>query len=218
MTEAVSQPSWADYLAGQSLTGYLDFLAFHAPVVEVCLEPGPQRVVEVGCGGANLAIFLSQLGIETVGVDLERDVLNEARRHSRSLRGHARFLQGDGFVSPFADGAFDVSVSQGVLEHFDDELIESFLAESVRVARRTVASMPNVNYPERDFGNERLMPAAFWEIRAKEALRRAGSFGVGARVTVSDYRRRTDLRHPVRTLTNLLGRRGIFTLLVIDRD
>lgn len=214
---AATEPSWSQYLSGQSLAGFLDFLAFHSPVVEAAVENKPRKAIEIGCGGANLAIFLSHLGIESYGLDLSDGVLQEALRHSRSLAGQVRFLRGDGFSTPFAAGAFDVSLSQGVLEHFDDERIEAFLAESIRISCRTIATVPNAWYPSRDFGDERLMKSDFWRLRAERAVEQAGAQARGARVSVTDYRRRTDLRHPLRTLLNIAGHRGIFTLMVIDR-
>ncbi len=183
-------------------------------MVRECLAVEPKRFVELGCGGANLAIFLALLGVESVGVDLEAGVIAEAQRHADQLRARVRLVVGDGFATGFADGEFDVTASQGVLEHFDDDQIERFLGESMRIARRTVASMPNAAYPTRDFGNERLMPAAFWRERGEKA---AARFGVDATVRAFDYRRKLDLRHPVNSLLNTLLGRCYFTLLVIDR-
>lgn len=205
---------WTGYLAGQSLEGFLDFLALHGPLVRECLAPAPRRFVEVGCGGANLAIFLALLGVEATGLDIEPGVIAEAARHAESLRARVDLRVADGFATGEADGAYDVAASQGVLEHFDDDAIERFLAESIRIARRTVASMPNANYPVCDFGNERLMPPGFWRERAEAAVRRAG---VRAHVEAFDYRRRFDLRHPVNSVLNLALRRCYFTLVVIDR-
>lgn len=205
--------TWADYLAGQSLEGFLDFLAFHAPLLHAIIERRPKRTIEVGCGGANLSIFLSLLGVSAVGLDLERDVLKEAARHSGALSGKTELVRSDGSCAGFRDGAFDVAFSQGVLEHFDDRQIAGFLRESMRIARCTIASVPNANYPARDFGNERLMPAEFWRERAEQVVARAG---VHAKVTVSDYRRRFDRKHPLRSAVNTLMKRCVFTLIVIE--
>ncbi len=211
--ESTETGTWSAYLAGQSLEGYLDFLSLHGPMVREVLAGDPKSVLEVGCGGANLAIFFSHLGLRSVGIDIEAGVIEEAKRHAASLRGNVEFVVGDGFATEFADREFDVSMSQGVLEHFPDEEIERFLAESIRISRRVVASMPNRNYPTRDFGNERLMPAEFWQQRGEAALARSGKTG---KVKAFDYRRRPDFKHPVNTLLNTMLRRCYFTLLVID--
>jgi SAM-dependent methyltransferase len=197
------------------LEGFLDFLSIHGPLVRESLATSPRRFVEVGCGGANVAIFMGLLGLESAGLDIEEGVIVEARRHADALNAKVDLRVADGFATGEETDAFDVAASQGVLEHFSDDQIEAFLAESIRIAKRTVASMPNANYPEHDFGNERLMPLEFWRERGVGALRRSGAKG---RVTAFDYRRRFDLRHPVNSLMNLALRRCYFTLLVIDRE
>ncbi|MBX7245367.1 MAG: class I SAM-dependent methyltransferase [Candidatus Sumerlaeaceae bacterium] len=208
--------NWATYLAGQSLEGFLDYLAFHGPFVREVLAGSPRSSVEVGCGGANLSIFLSYLGVAATAVDLEEAVLREAERHAMAMHApQVRFVQADGTATAFGDDDFDVSFSQGVLEHFNDETIERFLAESLRIAKRVVASVPNENYPTRDFGNERLMPPDFWRERGAAALRRRGGTG---NVKVLVYRRRFDKRNIWRSLMNMVRRKCIFTLLVIERS
>ena len=207
--------AWTEYLAGQSLEGFLEFLSIHGPLVRESLARSPRRFVEVGCGGANVAIFMGLLGLDSTGLDLETGVIEEARRHADALNAKVDLRVADGFATGEPAGSFDVAASQGVLEHFSDDQIENFLAESIRIARRTVASMPNANYPEQDFGNERLMPLKFWRERGEGALRRSGVKGA---VTAFDYRRRFDLRHPLNSLLNLALRRCYFTLLIIERE
>ena len=208
------QRGWAEYLAGQSLEGYLEFLAFHAPFVKEIVAAAPSSAAEIGCGGANLSIFLSHLSIQCVAVDLDRGVLSEAATHANSLRAKLDLVRANGLSLPFADQTFDVSFSQGVLEHFSDSMIEAFLAEGLRVSRRLVASMPNCYYPATDFGDERLLPASFWYERGQAAARAAG---IPAKVRTADYRRRFSSRHPVRSACNIALRRRFFTMLVINR-
>lgn len=195
------------------MEGYFSYLAFHAPMVEAILEVEPKRAVEVGCGGGNLSIFLSQVGVNALGLDIEAAVIEEAARHNRNLRGQAEFRVGDGFATGLQDQSYDIVHSQGVLEHFDDGQIERFLAEGIRIARRSVHSMPNINYPSRDFGNERLMREDFWAARCEAAGRLAGR---AVTVRTLDYRRRFHKRHIINSLRNRLLNRCFFTLAVID--
>ncbi len=207
--------SWAEYLAGQSLEGYFDFLSLHGPMIREVLSSEQKSVLEVGCGGANLAICFAHFGMRSAGIDLDPAVIAEAKRHASALQANVDLLVGDGFATEFSEGEFDVSISQGVLEHFSDDDIHRFLSESIRISGRVIASMPNVNYPTKDFGNERLMPAQFWQERGEEALRLAGRQG---KVRVFDYRRRPNMRHPLNSLINTAMRRCYFTLLVIEVD
>jgi SAM-dependent methyltransferase len=210
----MADKTWAEYLKHCSMGAYLEFLAFHYPFVEAILEGEPESTFEVGCGVGNLSIFLSSMGIRAIGIDIEQAVVDKANAHNMALRGRAEFRLGDGFATGFPDQHFGAVISQGVLEHFDDDGIERFVAEGIRVARRSVHSMPNKNYPTRDFGNERLMDSAFWKVRGEKALARSGAAGT---VRVVDYRRRFDVRHPVNSLANRLFDRKLFTLLIVER-
>lgn len=80
------------------------------------------RVLDAGCGSGWLASTLSNFGL-TVGMDITPLALREAK--GRTPR--AEFVVADGCAMPFAPGAFDVVVSQEVLEHLVDKA--RYLAE-----------------------------------------------------------------------------------------
>ena len=56
--------------SGQSIHGEAEFL----------LGYGPESVLDAGCGTGRVAIELERRGIDSVGVDLDRKMLEEARR------------------------------------------------------------------------------------------------------------------------------------------
>ena len=59
-----------------------------------------------------------------------------------------KLVLGDGRALPFADGAFDLVFSNGVLEHVgDQEDQRRFVAEALRVGRRCFLSTPNAGFP-----------------------------------------------------------------------
>ena len=45
----------------------------------------PRTVLDAGCGTGRVAIELARRGVEVVGVDVDRSMLNEARRRARGL-------------------------------------------------------------------------------------------------------------------------------------
>jgi SAM-dependent methyltransferase len=58
------------------------------------------------------------------------------------------YLVADGTKLPFADGTFDVVVSNAVIEHVGDEADQRrFVAEHLRVARNVVITTPNRWFP-----------------------------------------------------------------------
>lgn len=96
------------------------------------LRPGG-RVLEVGCGRGSMGAYFAAQGQEVHLLDVSLDALRLARRHfaGHGLSGHP--VQGDAFALPYPDRTFDVVVSIGLLEHFDD--IAGLLREQTRVLR-----------------------------------------------------------------------------------
>ncbi len=82
----------------------------------VKLVPPRGRVLEIGCGSARLSSYFAGRGYEVVGLDYAWNALLLARRKAEPMA----FVQGDAFRLPFADGTFDVVLSTGLLEHFED--------------------------------------------------------------------------------------------------
>jgi SAM-dependent methyltransferase len=63
--------------AGEATHGEADFV--------VTLEPPPASVLDAGCGTGRLAIELHRRGVDVVGVDLDRDMLDHAVRNAPAL-------------------------------------------------------------------------------------------------------------------------------------
>jgi SAM-dependent methyltransferase len=82
------------------------------------------RTVDVGCGEG----WIEALNPEVVGVDFSAVALERAREN-----GAVHLVQASAEDLPFADGAFDLAVSLGSLEHFADPV--AALREMGRVSR-----------------------------------------------------------------------------------
>lgn len=90
-------------------------------------SPG-HRVLDVGCGTGMLAArILGELGLEVVGCDFSRGMLDHARRRSRRVR----WVQGNAGRLPFGDASFDAIVSTEAFHWFPDP--HGALAEFRRV-------------------------------------------------------------------------------------
>jgi SAM-dependent methyltransferase len=76
------------------------------------LEVAPgSRLLDVACGGGQLALIAARDGADVTGVDI---ALNSVARAAARARGEglsARFLEGDAEDLPFENGSFDVVVS-----------------------------------------------------------------------------------------------------------
>lgn len=91
--------------------------------------PIARTILEVGCGTGHFTRWFDAQGYLTIGIDLSRPMLNEAKRI-----GALPYLQADAFRLPFSSDAFDLVALITVLEFLPDPVDP--LAESVRVARQ----------------------------------------------------------------------------------
>ena len=101
------------------------------------IGPG-QRVLDVGCGTAELSLLLARLtgpAGAVVGVDVSAGMLAVGRRKVAASRAAARIelLEGDALALPFADGAFDAAASAFVMRNVAD--LDLALREMARVVR-----------------------------------------------------------------------------------
>ncbi|CAM5335432.1 hypothetical protein SALBM135S_05596 [Streptomyces alboniger] len=119
-------------------------------------QPGPYRLVDVGCGLGYLVRWLAAtdaLGaeVELVGVDLDAALVGEADRLARAEGLDCRFVHGNAFDLP---EAATVYVSTGVLHHFrGPDLAEFFQAQ---------AASPAHAFCHFDIAATRLAPIGSW--------------------------------------------------------
>jgi 2-polyprenyl-3-methyl-5-hydroxy-6-metoxy-1,4-benzoquinol methylase len=90
----------------------------------------PVRVLDVGCGEAQLTHELSQAGLRVVGVDVAEEPLRRARARYPDLDLRVIPAYGEW---PLPDAAFDLVWAGEVIEHVTDTL--GFISELRRVLR-----------------------------------------------------------------------------------
>jgi SAM-dependent methyltransferase len=163
--QAAAIPSWGHYYDFElSWRQHAMNVIQHLPLLVAVRRLRPQRILEVGTGTGSLSIALSYFNSNVTSLDSSTAVLERAVRNNKRLHGRVRFETGDAFeLASMADGAFDVVVTQGFFEHFQDDEIEALLREQLRVARRAVFSVPNRAYARQDRGDERLLSQSEWE-------------------------------------------------------
>lgn len=100
------------------------------PEAEYLPRPAP-RVLDIGCGGGDLACFLAPNAGEVVALDLSPGVLRavQAKKDAKGLE-RLRVVAADLTHLPFRDGSFDYVVSRYALHHSD---LEQSLPEIRRV-------------------------------------------------------------------------------------
>jgi SAM-dependent methyltransferase len=125
----------------------------------------PPKIIEVGLGNGTMSIYFSRNDNYTVyGIDNNIQVLNNCINNNEKLGGHAKFMLIDAFnLNIFKEKNFDISFSQGTLEHFDNESIIQLITKQLTIAKYVIFSVPSINWPSREFGNERKMSIEAWK-------------------------------------------------------
>ncbi|MFD6277352.1 class I SAM-dependent methyltransferase [Streptomyces sp. NPDC060209] len=119
-------------------------------------QPGPFRLVDVGCGLGYLVRRLAAtnaLGedVELLGVDLDASLVGEADRLARAEGLDCRFVHGNAFALP---KAATVYVSTGVLHHFRGPALARFF--------RAQAESPAHAFCHFDIAATGLAPIGAW--------------------------------------------------------
>jgi ubiquinone/menaquinone biosynthesis C-methylase UbiE len=84
-----------------------------------------ERILDVGCGcgmDVFIAASLAGPGGSAAGVDLTAEMLERAQRAAeRFTSGNVEFREGSSEALPFADGSFDLVISNGALNLATDK-------------------------------------------------------------------------------------------------
>ena len=124
-----------------------------------------RKALEIGSGTGLQSCFVSYFGIEVVSIDLDAKVARMASKVSRYYHSKdVSFVVADARFLPFRPKTFGLSFSQGLLEHLNNKTIIEIVSEAKRVVNgKLLFSVPSVNFPEQDFGNERLLYPSDWK-------------------------------------------------------
>ena len=146
-----------------SLGTFLKRNAIHTALLRETLRRARRGVLEVGVGSGAQSALLSRFASPVVTLDNDVRIMRVARANLERFGRGAQPVHGDAFRLPFPLRTFGVAVSQGLMEHFEDDEIAALVHEQLRVADSVVFSVPSDHYPRQDVGNERLMSPAAWE-------------------------------------------------------
>lgn len=141
------------------------------------------RTIELGCGRGDLSVLLAREGAEVTLLDVSGKALDQARRRFERLDLPATFVQSDfQQAAPASTVRFHVSLSSGVIEHFEHEdrtrAVEAHL-NFLHDRGLAVISVPNA----------RCLPYRLWKLFLE--FRGCWPYGVEIPYTRSELRRRT---------------------------
>jgi len=143
------------------------------------LEEGA-RILEIGCGTGALCRALKRWypSAEVVGLDRDDAFIDYARERNTG----ETYRKGDATALPFADGSFDVTISNTVSEHVEPS---GFFGEQRRVLRDggvclLLSARRGIQHPAACVQEESAFETEIWERVDAEFRRAAKENGVGA--------------------------------------
>src|ERR671910_993955 len=100
------------------------------------LAPG-ERVLDLGSGAGTDSLVAAQMvapGGHVTGIDMTPEMLAKARAAAEEMgAGNVDFVEGEAERLPFADGSFDVVISNGVIDLIPDK--DAVFGELLRVLK-----------------------------------------------------------------------------------
>jgi len=155
--------SWSEYFKEQvTLPHFIRVINWLSPLIGKIEEwGGGKRCLEVGFGTGVLSIYLSHLGYEVTGIDIDNQLIDKAQVLNEQFAGKARFIKQDMFNLP-NDVSYDFAFHQGTMEHYDIEIIQKALHAQLKVSKMVIFSVPSKRYGQQDFGDERLFAYDQW--------------------------------------------------------
>lgn len=97
-------------------------------------KEGKLKVLEVGCGRGSLSSYFAEDGHDCFLLDMSETVIGTAKEIFKTNGHQGSFHVGDANSMTFEDDKFDVIVSIGLLEHFEN--LENVINEQFRVLRK----------------------------------------------------------------------------------
>lgn len=158
------QKSWGDFYADAGGVDYLlDHTCIHKDFLKEILKRKPGKALEAGCGSAIMSIFLAMAGVQVTACDRDDEVLEMGAATAAAWKTRVDFKKADLLNLSFPMDSFDVSFSQGVLEHMTDEQIQKSCRELLKISPVFIFSVPGIYYKHKDFGDERLLSMNEWK-------------------------------------------------------
>jgi ubiquinone/menaquinone biosynthesis C-methylase UbiE len=145
----------------------------HRQLVDQARIQPDQRVLEIGCGTGNLAIFIKRLysGAEVVGIDPDPKALARARRKAGREALSVQLDRGFAEELPYPDASFDRVLSALMFHHLGPEEKEKSLGEARRVLR------PGGSLHLLDFGGAKMRSDGFMARLHHRSERLRNNFG-----------------------------------------
>lgn len=93
------------------------------------------KLLDIGCGTGENAIFLAQNGFSVVGIDLVPAAIEKAKQKANKLGLRIDFSVGDALHLRFPPDEFDSVIDSGLFHIFDDKRRLAYIDQIAKVLR-----------------------------------------------------------------------------------
>lgn len=125
-----------------------------------------KKIIEAGSGTGILSTYLASLGFDSTAIDIDKEILNLSKKISKEYgsKNTPKFNIDSILELNYKKNEFDVSFSNGVLEHFNDEEIIKTLKKQMKIANTVIVGIPTkyFNDDEAMYGDERFLKIKYW--------------------------------------------------------
>jgi len=99
------------------------------------IKPG-ERVLDIGCGTGDQAIYFAKKGAVVTGIDIDQEMISCALKKKEKEGLNVYFQGGDARNLPFLDPVFDVAVISLVLHEIENKDRDKVISEMKRVVKK----------------------------------------------------------------------------------
>ena len=125
-----------------------------------------KKIIEAGCGTGILSTYLASQGFESTAIDIDKDILNLSKKISKEYGSKTtpKFMIDSILELKYKKNEFDVSFSNGVLEHFSDKDIIKTLKKQMNIASTVIVGIPTKYFDDDEamYGDERFLKIKYW--------------------------------------------------------
>jgi len=150
----MKKKSWTNYYRNHKFS--FSNILLHYPYLLKILLNKPKHILEIGCGTADHSLFIKKIlpRVNVSLLDLDKNLLNKVKKLYKKKITAVYNIDVLDKKEISTLPKFDLIISQGLLEHFNDNEFIDIINNFSETSKKMIFSIPSNFYQFRDFGNE----------------------------------------------------------------